>query len=79
MASIAAIRRTPYILPMRRQRCRSSVVEHSLGKGEVVSSILTGSTIKSLLHKAFCGGHRRDTAAHMCRTMRELAGDAARF
>jgi hypothetical protein len=25
-------------------RCRSSVVEHSLGKGEVVSSILTGST-----------------------------------
>jgi hypothetical protein len=29
----------------RRKRCRSSVVEHSLGKGEVVSSILTGSTI----------------------------------
>src|ERR1700751_4847222 len=28
----------------RRERCRSSVVEHSLGKGEVVSSILTGST-----------------------------------
>ncbi len=27
-------------------RCRSSVVEHSLGKGEVVSSILTGSTIR---------------------------------
>ena len=27
-----------------RARCRSSVVEHSLGKGEVVSSILTGST-----------------------------------
>src|SRR5262249_11820056 len=27
-------------------RCRSSVVEHPLGKGEVVSSILTGSTIK---------------------------------
>jgi hypothetical protein len=26
------------------QRCRSSVVEHPLGKGEVVSSILTGST-----------------------------------
>ena len=26
------------------RRCRSSVVEHSLGKGEVVSSILTGST-----------------------------------
>jgi hypothetical protein len=29
------------------RRCRSSVVEHSLGKGEVVSSILTGSTRKS--------------------------------
>ncbi len=27
-----------------RCRCRSSVVEHSLGKGEAVSSILTGST-----------------------------------
>jgi hypothetical protein len=27
-----------------RACCRSSVVEHSLGKGEVVSSILTGST-----------------------------------
>lgn len=27
------------------QGCRSSVVEHPLGKGEVVSSILTGSTI----------------------------------
>jgi hypothetical protein len=25
-------------------RCRSSVVEHSLGKGEVESSILSGST-----------------------------------
>jgi hypothetical protein len=28
--------------------CRSSVVEHSLGKGEVDSSILSGSTIQSL-------------------------------
>ena len=27
------------------RRCRSSVVEHSLGKGEVDSSILSGSTI----------------------------------
>ena len=27
-----------------RGRCRSSVVEHSLGKGEVLSSILSGST-----------------------------------
>ena len=29
--------------------CRSSVVEHSLGKGEVDSSILSGSTISSAL------------------------------
>jgi hypothetical protein len=37
--------RVPFLLfspPARR--CRSSVVEHPLGKGEVVSSILTGST-----------------------------------
>src|SRR5580698_2350235 len=30
--------------PIDRHCCRSSVVEHSLGKGEVVSSILPGST-----------------------------------
>ena len=30
---------------LRRSSCRSSVVEHSLGKGEVDSSILSGSTI----------------------------------
>ena len=28
-----------------RARCRSSVVEHSIGNGEVDSSILSGSTI----------------------------------
>src|SRR2546427_1095075 len=33
------------------RRCRSSVVEHPLGKGEVVSSILTGST----RHAPICG------------------------
>ena len=31
--------------PARTVRCRSSEVEHSLGKGEVESSILSGSTI----------------------------------
>src|SRR6185503_17259961 len=31
-------------MPSRRPCCRSSVVEHPLGKGEVVSSILPGST-----------------------------------
>jgi hypothetical protein len=38
--------RGPYRIFASRKRCRSSVVEHPLGKGEVVSSILTGSTIK---------------------------------
>lgn len=33
--------------PPHSGRCRSSVVEHSLGKGEVESSILSGSTIPS--------------------------------
>ena len=33
--------------PKARKCCRSSVVEHSLGKGEVESSILSGSTICS--------------------------------
>src|SRR5260370_24909146 len=33
--------------------CRSSVVEHPLGKGEVVSSILTGSTRKSRCCRSF--------------------------
>jgi hypothetical protein len=32
--------------------CRSSVVEHPLGKGEVVSSILTGSTMLNILVNA---------------------------
>src|SRR4029077_543323 len=36
--------------------CRSSVVEHSLGKGEVVSSILTGSTRKAEQIKSFSEG-----------------------
>ncbi len=34
----------PAFRRLRRPRCRSSGVEHSLGKGEVVSSNLTGST-----------------------------------
>src|SRR5262245_40042974 len=39
------------------RRCRSSVVEHPLGKGEVVSSILTGSTTKPFQNRAFVGEH----------------------
>ena len=36
-----------------RPCCRSSVVEHSLGKGEVDSSILSGSTIEALRNQDF--------------------------
>src|SRR5215510_13892361 len=41
--------------------CRSSVVEHSLGKGEVDSSILSGSTIHPITTR-----HRRDAAVCAC-------------
>ncbi|KAF1853926.1 hypothetical protein Lal_00005137 [Lupinus albus] len=34
--------------------CRSSVVEHSLGKGEVESSILSGSTIPPIMSQGAC-------------------------
>src|SRR6185369_8298918 len=45
MAVSAAPGRPPQVLwAISRSCCRSSVVEHPLGKGEVVSSILTGST-----------------------------------
>ena len=36
-----------FAIPRHLPRCRSSVVEHSLGKGEVDSSILSGSTSDS--------------------------------
>src|SRR5215216_7875648 len=36
-------------------RCRSSVVEHSLGKGEVVSSILPGSTNFPQINQTLAG------------------------
>ena len=36
-------------------RCRSSVVEHSIGNGEVDSSILSGSTIQLAVNVDFIG------------------------
>jgi hypothetical protein len=48
VARIAALAAAFHVrFPHPARRCRSSVVEHPLGKGEVVSSILTGSTRKS--------------------------------
>src|SRR3954451_12734792 len=49
------------------RRCRSSVVEHSLGKGEVVSSILTGST-----RKRHCAPEHGDLTALVCSNMRAV-------
>src|SRR5216684_2667823 len=44
-------------------RCRSSVVEHSLGKGEVDSSILSGSTSGNANGSAAFGDFRRERSA----------------
>ena len=54
-------------LPVRR--CRSSVVEHSLGKGEVESSILSGSTIiiSTILKKALADRSLRTSGMPMLR------------
>jgi hypothetical protein len=41
------------ILPEDPGSCRSSVVEHSLGKGEVVCSIHTGSTTETPIKHGF--------------------------
>src|SRR5712691_6592883 len=49
--------------PARAPCCRSSVVEHPLGKGEVESSILSGSTI-TIPAKT---GHSLATALLFCR------------
>jgi hypothetical protein len=49
MARITAFLRKSFRVD---RRCRSSVVEHSLGKGEVVSSILPGSTSFFLNHQS---------------------------
>jgi hypothetical protein len=46
----------PFSLLPPASRCRSSVVEHPLGKGEVVSSILTGSTSRLNGHLDFRPG-----------------------
>jgi hypothetical protein len=48
--------------------CRSSVVEHSLGKGEVDSSILSGSTRPSVTQLSECGRHTSQYGAgpHQC-------------
>src|ERR1700736_5466257 len=62
-----------------RWRCRSSVVEHPLGKGEVVSSILTGSTRKSPDLLRLSNGRPGPSRADRCRTMQENESITARF
>jgi hypothetical protein len=51
------------------------VVEHPLGKGEVVSSILTGSTTKSPINKGFC---KREKNALGKIVQNEARNDAAK-
>ena len=46
-------------------RCRSSVVEHPLGKGEVVSSILTGSTNSRSASRASGRNSTRPTSSRV--------------
>src|SRR5947209_6261374 len=41
----------------RHPRCRSSVVEYPVGKGEVVSSILPGSTVVVVIKTLARGAH----------------------
>src|SRR3989442_8621749 len=65
--------RCPFSHPARR--CRSSVVEHPLGKGEVVSSILTGSTRKSLVPSMFWQLPSKRLVAESCRTERDATGE----
>jgi hypothetical protein len=61
-------------------RCRSSVVEHPLGKGEVVSSILTGSTNKlgtsqiAFLQNCAEQNAKRPAETHQIRTRRSPSG-----
>src|SRR5262249_14224279 len=53
----------PVAAPSYRPGCRSSVVEHSLGKGEVESSIPSGSTRFSIKRAEPVG----TPAGHVCR------------
>ena len=55
--------------------CRSSVVEHSLGKGEVHSSILCGSTSQ----KPIGSGQELDPESYaICKTDMLIKGQAVR-
>src|SRR3954466_16053098 len=67
MARIAAFAAASLLNSHPARRCRSSVVEHSLGKGEVVSSILTGST-----RKRHCAPEHGDLTALVCSNMRAV-------
>jgi hypothetical protein len=62
-------------------RCRSSVVEHSLGKGEVLSSILSGSTRISNNHQALRAARSlfpQTTRPHKPRNLRPSGGKSGR-
>src|SRR6202161_1769716 len=56
-------------------RCRSSVVEHSIGNGEVDSSILSGSTILASQIRLF---NRPAAGSGSASASRDRAADARR-
>src|SRR5471030_295464 len=63
-------------------RCRSSVVENSLGKGEVVCSIHTGSTIFNI--RKFCVncasfGSKQQPLETICQDCRLTCGEHLNF
>ncbi len=68
-ATVASVRRDPVC-------CRSSVVEHSLGKGEVESSILSGSTISLQL---FCHRDIASSSEALASTQRWVSPSSSSF
>src|SRR6516225_2452381 len=59
--------------------CRSSVVEHPLGKGEVVSSILTGSTRICPQNRPFDAVPDRSAVDHGAERCRNLHSFGHKF
>jgi hypothetical protein len=67
--TVACVRRDPVC-------CRSSVVEHSLGKGEVESSILSGSTIS---FQVFCHRSAASSSEALASTQRFESPSSSSF
>jgi hypothetical protein len=64
-----------WLLAWGRHRRRSSVVERTLGKGEVECSIHSGGTIKTLENQCLAGFHKQGEILASSGTIRESPGD----